>query len=1511
MDHVERQMSDSEEFDQEDNQGFAIVGMACRFPGAKDIDEFWSNLRNGVESVTFFSEQEQLDSGLPSAFLKNPNQVNAGAVLDGAEYFDAAFFGFNPREAEVMDPQHRIFLETAWTALEHAGYDSEKYTGRVGVYCGVSMNTYLLFNLMPNLEIIESVGDLQIMIGNDKDYLPTRVSHRLNLKGPSIDVQSACSTSLVAVHLACQSLMAGESDMALAGGVSIGFPQKMGYLYQEGGLLSPDGHCRSFDARGKGTVDGSGAGVVIIKRLADAIADGDTVLAVIKGSAVNNDGASRAGYAAPSVEGQTAVIEEALALSGVEVETITYMEAHGGATPLGDSIEVTALTRAFQSSTQRNRFCALGSVKTNIGHLSAAAGIAGLIKCVLALQHKYIPPSLNFEQPNPNIDFENAPFYVNTQLTEWRAGDAPRRAGINAFGIGGTNAHVILEEAPQSNQSDDSHSWQLILLSAKTDSALESATSNLIDYLKRVRGSVNLPDVAYTLQVGRRSFNHRRMLVCRDIDDAVIELEKRDPLRISGSVEGATDRAVAFMFPGPSDHYANMASGLYALEPTFKQQVDLCNRLLEPVLGFDLLKVLYTDEPDIDEATKELNRSSLAECALFITEYALAKLWIERGVYPQAMIGTSAGEYVVACLAGVFSLEDALKLLAIRRRIMMREETSQGLLASLEEINLNPPQIPFVSSVTGKWITEAEATDPAYWVSQFHQPDRFAQGLQELWKDADWILLEVGPGRALSSIAEMQPSKPSQCVAFSSIKQAQDKQPDDEFLLRTVGLLWLAGVRIDWHGMHAHKQRRRIPLPTYPFEGRRYWIAPRSQPAPVDGPQNSLEKKPDVSDWFYFPIWKHTAPLAGRNARKSLSKKSRWLLFNDQCGLGSSLIERLRLEGDEVISVEAGEGFARLDALTYTIHPERAEDYEKLFQELRACDQSAERIIHLWSVSHNDNARNDDARNDDARFESLSSDRIAASGFYSLLFLAQNLARDAENALELWIISNDAQAVSGDESLCPQKAMQLGLCKVISKEIPEIVCHSIDVAIGEAASLKASRLVDQLIAEFSESSRDLIVAYRGSHRLIQSFEKISLDGKDADVPALRHKGVYLVTGGLGRIGFELASYLAVTVQAQVAIVDVEPFPARESWDEWLADHNEGESISDKISKLRAFENNEADENNEAEFLILRADVTDARQMQDVIAQVKTRFGKINGIIHAASVAEEGLIQAGAASTARTVLAPKVEGTLVLDALFKDSPLDFFITCSSLGSFLGEPARVSSCAADAFLDAYSCLNSYENRTRVISINWDQWRDATLQERAGEAIGEGIGHEEAFDVFTRILNSRLPRVIVSMRDLNAVMEQSRSITASRLTDESRQAALSMRMRPRPELSTPYLAPRNQAEEIITRAWQQIFGIEGIGVDDNFFELGGDSILSILIASHTNKAGLRLTAGQVLEHPTISQLAAVTAQTSDAIAAAESQSASDPALSGFADFDWSQEDLDRFNKTISAKFQSLESE
>jgi acyl transferase domain-containing protein len=648
--------------------GVAIIGMVGRFPGAANVDKFWQNLREGVESTTFFSD-DQLDPSVDATLRQDPNYVKAKGIVEGAETFDAAFFGIGPREAEVMDPQARVFLELAHEALENAGYTPESFDGLIGLYAGSGQNTYFERHICGRSEIIDRIGAFQTMLANEKDFVTTRTSYKLNFTGPSISVNTACSTSLVAVIQAFQSLMNYQCDMALAGGISITTPQNSGYLYQEGGMLSPDGRCRPFDAKAQGTMFNNGAGLVVLKRLEDAINDRDRIYAVIRGVGTNNDGAGKVSFTAPSVHGQSDAILMAQAYAGFDPETISYIEAHGTATPLGDPIEIEALTKAFRSQTDAKQFCAIGSLKSNVGHLVAAAGVAGLIKTALALKHKQIPASLNFEKPNPEIDFTNSPFYVNSKLVEWQAGATPRRAGVSSFGVGGTNAHVVLEEAPELEPSSSSRPSQLLLLSAKTSTALDKATFDLKDYLQN-HPEMNLADVSYTLQQGRKSFNYRRCIVCRDTADAIAALKSLDPKQVTTRQAEIRDPAVVFMFPGQGSQYIHMGWNLYQHEPVFRETVDRCTEILKPLLGKDLREVMYPADGDKEMAEALLRQTIYTQPALFTIEYALAQLWLSWGIKPAATIGHSIGEFVGACLGGVFSLEDALKLVATRARMM-------------------------------------------------------------------------------------------------------------------------------------------------------------------------------------------------------------------------------------------------------------------------------------------------------------------------------------------------------------------------------------------------------------------------------------------------------------------------------------------------------------------------------------------------------------------------------------------------------------------------------------------------------------------------------------------------------------------------------------------------------------------------------------------------------------------------------------------------------------------------
>lgn len=938
----------------EADTAIALIGLAGRFPKARDVDQFWTNLCDGVEGISFFSDDELEAAGIDFP-RGDPNCVKARGVLEQADGFDAAFFGMNPREAEVTDPQHRVFLECAWAALENAGYAPGTCDSPIGVFAGMSMSTYLSHNLLTRPDVLAQLNEHQLMLGNDKDFLPTRVSYKLNLRGPSVNIQTACSTSLVAVCVACQNLLAYECDLALAGAVSLGFPQKRAYLHQPGGIASPDGHCRAFDAKAAGTVPGEGVGIVVLKRLADALADHDTVYAVIRGFAMNNDGSAKVGYTAPSVEGQAEVIAAALGMADVAPDTIGYVETHGTGTPLGDPIEIEGLTTAFRAGTDQKQFCAIGSVKTNIGHLDVAAGVAGLIKTALALHHKQLPASLHFEAPNPKIDFSASPFFVNSRLADWKRATAPRRAGVSSFGIGGTNAHVVLEETPPPQSAETSRPVQLLLLSAKSAPALDQAAANLAKHLERTPG-VPLADAAYTLQVGRSCLTHRRMVVCRNANEAIETLKTHDPKR---SCTQATDRErarVVFMFPGQGAQKLNMGRELYQHEPVFREHFEHCREILHKESDVDVRAALYPAPEEAEAAGEALNQTGTTQPALFALEYALARLWMHWGIVPDAMVGHSLGEYVAACLADVFTLEDALKLVAARAQMMQQlppgamvavrapEAQARSLLGdrlslatvngaalcvisgpldAVESLRRNlehrgmastvlqtshafhsammepimkpfteltrkifrrPPKLPLVSNVTGTWLTAEQAMAPDYWATHLRQTVRFADGLAELLREPGRAFLEVGPGTTLATLARQHPAWNGGSAAVSTLPHGKSAISDEEGLLSALGRLWLSGATVNWGHFWNGEPRRRVPLPTYPFERKRFWVEPgqtHRPPVPAAQPAAAREAGGKPAN---LPITSRPADAPSATCQEEIAASLRRIL-GDMSGL--------------------------------------------------------------------------------------------------------------------------------------------------------------------------------------------------------------------------------------------------------------------------------------------------------------------------------------------------------------------------------------------------------------------------------------------------------------------------------------------------------------------------------------------------------------------------------------------------------------------------------------------------
>ncbi|WP_163869379.1 type I polyketide synthase [Myxococcus eversor] len=1472
----------------------AIVGMAVRVPGAEDVDAFWRLLREGVEGITFFSDDALKSLGVDPSFLANPHFVRAAPVLERPARFDAGFFGYAPREAELLDPQHRVFLECVWKALENAGYAPGRIPGTTGLYAGSSLSSYLLFNLLSRAEFQQAEDTFPAMVANDKDFLATRVAYHLDFKGPALTVQTGCSTSLVATHLACQSLLGYQCDVALAGGVSVHMPQRTGYHYQEGGITSPDGHCRAFDAKGQGTLFGSGAGVVVLKRLEDALNDGDTIHAVIRASAINNDGAMKVGFTAPGVEGQVEVIARAQAIAEVAPDSIGYVEAHGTATPLGDPIEVQALDTVFRAGTDKRGFCGLGSVKTNVGHLDAAAGVTGLVKTVLSLEHGELPPSLNYEAPNPRIDFANSPFYVNTALKAWPEGATPRRAGVSSFGIGGTNAHVILEEAPFVRPGDSARAWQLLVLSARTQTALEKQTTSLLEHLK-THPEQSLADVAWTLQMGRKALDLRRVLVCRDRDDAVRVLETRDPQRLFTLAPGSATTSAVFMFPGGGAQYPDMGRGLYDAEPAFREAVDQCFALLRPRLGFDLKPVMYPDAANAANASQRLKRTSLALPALFTVEYALARLWESWGVKPEAVIGHSLGEYTAACLAGVFSLEDALALVVLRGKLfeelpgggmlsvplpesevrpllgetlslaavngpsqcavagtveavealaaeLTRREVEfrhipidvaahshlvSPILARFQEfigtLQRNAPTLPLMSNVTGTWMTPEEATDPAYWTRHLRQTVRFGDGIRTLAETPHRVYLEVGPGRTLSTLARLQLTGPQAPPVLPSLRHPQDPVPDEELLTATLGKLWAAGIDVDWNGVRGEKRRLRVPLPTYPFEGQDYWLAPE---APSTQRRGATRKTTDVGGWFYVPSWKR-APLPLPRAGASTTRD--WVVFLDAGGVGESLATRLESAGHRVARVSRGARLQELGEYHFSMDPVDTQEPSFLLLALKAKDFKVERIVHLWSLDGLDGAEHESA---ESRFEQLQE-----RGFHPLLRLTRALAEESlPGPVELTVVGRGAFDVESTDEVVPEHATLPALCKVIPQEHDTLACRYVDLGHGGV-----STAANALLRELTSDTKEPVVAWRGTHRLAQTHEPLRLEQDALAAQPFKARGVYLITGGLGGVGLLLARYLASAHQARLILVS-----------------RAGLEVDPGGHKQRAVRELEAAG---AEVLVVRADVADESRLSLALAEADVRFGAVDGVIHAAGLAGEGavaLLSGLDAAACAPHFRAKVHGTYALERALTGRSLDFVLLVSSNAAVLGGLGLAAYGAANAFLDAFAVSRSREGSTRWLSTNWDGWpgMDEVTREVRTSIDVFAMSPTEAVEAFRRVVESPLSgQVVVSTGDLvSRVARWVRGEGAGKQADAAGGAT-----HERPQLGTEYVAPTDDVELALAKVWQEQLGLAQLGIHDNFFDLGGNSLLWLKIVGRLKRElGRDVPLTSVFEAPTVAALA-----------------------------------------------------
>lgn len=1362
----------------------AVIGMSGRFPGARTLAQYWDNLREGRESIRPLTDDELRAAGVPQSDIADPRYVKVCGELDAMDEFDAGFFGYSPKDAAILDPQHRCFHEACWEALESAGQPPRTFPGSIGLFAGCGMNSYFMHNILSNPDLVRSVGMFLLRhTGNDRDFLPTTISYKLNLRGPSIAVQTACSTSLVAVHMACQSLLSGECDIALAGGVTVILPHRHGYHYAPNEVQSPDGHCRPFDAKGAGTVLTSGVGAVALRRLQDALDDGDPILAVIRGSAINNDGAGKVGYLAPSVDGHARAVVEALAVAGLGADDISYVEAHGTGTLVGDPIEIAALTQAFRASTSRTGFCRIGSVKANIGHLDTAAGVASLIKVVEALNHRELPPSINFEEPNPAADWGSSPFVVNTRLTPWTSARGPLRAGVSSLGVGGTNAHVVVEEAPKLPPTDPARPWEILTFSAKTPGSLDRACAAFVERL-RADPSINLGDAAHTLQVGREAFERRRAVSVRDSADAIGALTSKDASRVVTGRANRADPSVVFMFPGGGSQRPGMGRELHETEPVFRAELDRCLTILLPLLEADLRTLLLVASPSDPDAVAALARPCASVCAVFAVEYALAKLWMSWGVTPAAMTGHSLGEYTAACLAGVMSLDDALRIVALRGALV--ERAPEAAMVSVQM-----PESALRERLNGE-LDLAVVNSPSLCVvaGLADRLRRLETELAEMEVDCKRLRLTgashsrfVEPildefRAALSRVRLSAPTIPYVSNVTGAWVRPEDATSPDYWLRH-----FRNTVRFSDGLAEILRQDGRVMLEVGP--GQTLSSLVRQQPAKPAAVVSSMPHNDDdapagrVLANAVGALWAAGVPIdfarvRGPQRRRRIPLPTySWDRERYFIEPGTPAIHEAQGERDALTKAATiDEWFSRpvwrerplasatpapvADAGPVLIFLDRAGLGAEAARLLRAAGRQAVTVREgdaFYRLSDNEYALSPETGRDG--YESLFADlaksgrlpsavlhcwmvtpdesfrpgssffhRNQERGFYSLLFIAQALgALDARPALRVVVASTDMQRIGDTPCRYPDKATLLGPVRVMGRELPGVGAVSVDFAMADLRPSRraASGLADAARALVAEigSGETEPVALRAGVRFCQTLEKAPL----APAPApLRAGGVCLITGGMSGVGLEIARRLARAGKPKLVLLGRSALPPRDRWDAHLAAHPSRDRVSERIRAVRSLEALGA------EVLPLACDVASVDALSGALAETRRRFGALHAVFHAAGDIEDGVMQTKSPEICERVIAPKVHGTLLLAGLLRDTPLDFFAVCSSSSSITGPAGQADYAGANAFLDAFAESDALPRARRVLAINWGVWKGVGMatpisQRLRGEADDAG--------------------------------------------------------------------------------------------------------------------------------------------------------------------------------------------
>ncbi len=1465
------------------SDGIAIIGMSARFPQLRNVLEFWKHLLAGDSLIADLDEDELRWAGIDRAMFNDPSYIRRGNSIENADHFDASFFGFSRREAEILDPQQRVFLECAWEALENSGYTGEGE--RVGVFAGVGMNSYIL-QLIGNPELLASVGEYQMMLANDKDYLATRVAYKLNLRGPAVTVQTACSTSLAAVHLACRSLLNYECSMAVAGGVSIAFPQGVGYSYIPGMILSPDGYCRPFDLDARGTVPGRGAGIVVLKRLSEAISDGDSVVAVIRGSAWNNDGASKVGYTAPSIDGQVEVIEAALNAAAIDGERVGYVEAHGTATELGDAIEFSALAQVFTVA-NRKKPLVLGAVKANMGHADAAAGIAGLIKAALAVRSGIVPPTPTFKLPNPALGIEKTSFVISSSPVDWTS-DSERWAGVSSFGIGGTNVHMVLSEAPLATSVEVQQEGPYIFpVSAKSTSALEKACGQLSQHLV-TDTSLSASDVAKTLQLGRRAFEFKRAVVANDCDGAAHLLIKPAKRPHLGS---RLDRDVILMFPGQGQQFLGMAGGLYGQDSRFRKIVDDGCDFLKKYAGLDLHALLVNGKIATESSTC-LHDTQIAQPALLLVEVALAERLRSLGVEAAGLLGHSLGELAAACVAGVFSFEDGLRLAVERGRLMAQaapgimlavmlppEDAARHLDRSLwlaaengprmsvvsgsvdavealeEKLTLErvatirlaskhafhtplmadaakafrgivstvtrcAPNIPWVSNVSGTWISSTEAQDPQYWANQILSPVRFTRCLATL-AERRRLLIEVGPGEALIGIARQQLST----SVMIPVLGAENRRTNDTVAFHeAVATAWECGVPIQWEKLNPHSAARRVPLPTYPFERQRYWIertpavaegAAPSTPSPSLSPESDSRsvRRDEISSWFYSPCWQSTPP-AGIALRQRSKVTQCWLVIDGGDPLSNTLIAALRHGGANVVCISIGEGFTLVDG-NATINPSDPIDFKLLWEQINTSGLWPDGLLCVPGIEGK---------------------RVSYYDF--ILQLLQAAGQRQRYLRRFEFITTSLESVSGETVEDGEDGELPGLARAIWTDLDGAECRCIDFESVEG-SLEQS--LQTVLEELSTTGPGLSIAYRRGRRWQKVWTPIAL--RQGAKSAFRDGGVYLITGGGGGIGHVVAKHLLRHYGARVVIAGRTVLPDRSEWESWIAAHGEDNGTALRIRRMQELEGAGG------EVLFMAGDVADRDAMRAILERTRQKFGQIHGVIHAAGIPGGARILAQSVDDAREIRKPKVQGSRVLAELLRGSDIDFLLFCSSISANFPLPSLSAYASANAYMNSFAEYCRGALKIPAVAIGFDAWREVGML--ADIVVPEGMEsfyertmqramtNSEGIEVIERVLGQwRGSHILTSTVELDTSIGTTVSAVEAPGDVEAAAGAV---------------VDSNELE-VVLAIWKDLLGIDSIEPTDNFFNLGGHSLMGTMMISRIReRLGVTLSLRGIFEAQT----------------------------------------------------------